>query len=243
MTRYVAALVAGMLVGAVVLALVVYYNPMASSNSLSPLSVTDHEVVRLSYSAAAQDTLIYTNDGESQISPHPPKVLQLWEPTVRRTTAMVTVLEDSRGRPAGFGVKFSSHSERTSMLDGDVLVDSVWHIYVPERGSFFIEQSENYWDYIHEIVVPAYRSSGDNWRGTWLGNITAGPGALGTAMVAGGSGQFDAMDSIAVEALSAKAYSVADGPVAVTGELSIELPPGEDSLLQQDQVSDQVPNQ
>jgi hypothetical protein len=71
--------------------------------------------------------------------------------------------------------------------------------------------------------VPAYRSSGDNWRGAWLGNITHGPGALGTAWVAGGSGQFRGMDTEAVEALSAKAYSVADGPVGVTGEISIEL--------------------
>ncbi len=228
--RYVIALVMGMLVGAAALAVAVYYNPMALSNNLSPLSVTDNEVMRVSYSAAAQDTLVYTNDGESQVSPHPPKVLQLWEPTVRRTTAMLTVLENSRGEPTGLGVKFSSHSERTSFLDGEVLVDSVWHVYLPERGSFFIEQSENYWTYIHEIVVPAYLSSGDNWRGIWLGNITAGPGALGTAWVAGGSGQFEKVNTIAVEGLSAKAYSVSDGPVGVTGEMSIELLPDEDPL-------------
>jgi len=230
-SRYIVALVGGMLVGGAVLAAAVYYNPMASSNTLSPLSVTDNEVVRLAYSTAAQDSLIYTNDGESQISPHPAKVLQLWEPTVRRTTARVTVLADSRGEPAGFGVKFSSHSEATSLLDAELLVDSVWHIYLPKRGSLFIEQSENYWNYIHAIVVPAYRSSGDNWRGTWLGNITDGPGALGTAWVAGGSGQFAEMNTEAVEALSAKAYSVAEGPVAITGELSIELLPNENPPL------------
>ncbi|MGI9271164.1 MAG: hypothetical protein ACR2QT_05270 [Woeseiaceae bacterium] len=227
MTRYLVVLLVGMLVGGAALAAAVYYNPMASANNLSPLSVTDNEVVRLAYSAAAEDSLIYTNDGESQVSPHPAKVLQLWEPTVRRTTARVTVLADSRGEPVGFGVKFSSHSEATNFLDAEVLVNSVWHIYLPERGSLFIEQSENYWNYIHEIVVPAYRSSGDNWRGTWLGNITDGPGALGTAWVAGGSGQFAGMNTEAVEALSAKAYSVADGPVAITGELSVELLPKE----------------
>ena len=234
MSRYILVLLGGMLVGAAVLVTAVYYNPIVSSNNLSPLSVTDNEVVRLSYSAAAADALIYTNDGESQIQPHPPKVLQLWEPTVRRTTARVTVLEDSRGETAGLGIKFSSHSEETDLLNGEVLVDSVWQIYLPQRGSLFIEQSENYWDYIHEIVVPAYRSSGDNWRGTWLGNITAGPGSLGTAWVAGGGGQFAGMDTLAVEALSAKAYSVADGPVAVTGELSVELQPTDNDQALQD---------
>lgn len=221
--RYFLALIVGMLSGALGLVVTLYYNPFISTNSLSPLSVTDYEVVRLIYSAAAKDALLYTNDGESQVSPHPAKVLQLWEPTINQTTAMVTVLADGRGEPAGLGVKFSSLSERSSLFDGTALVDSVWHIYLPNRGSLFIEQSENYWDYIHEIVVPAYRSAADNWRGTWLGNISAGPGALGTAWVAGGSGRFKGMDTEALEALSAKAYTVADGPVAITGELSIEL--------------------
>ncbi len=221
--KFIVTLLIGMLCGAAGFAAALYYNPFVESNNLSPLSVTDSAVVHLSYSATATDAFIYTNDGESQITPYPAKVLQLWEPTVRQTSVLVTRLVDGRGIPAGFGVKFSSVSERTSLLDGKILVDSVWHIYLPERGSLFIEQSENYWNYIRDIVVPAYRSSGDNWRGNWLGNITHGPGALGTAWVAGGSGQFAGMDSEAVEALSAKAYSVAEGPVGVNGEISIEL--------------------
>jgi hypothetical protein len=229
MMKYLVALVAGMLLGAATLALAVYYNPLVGSNNLSPLSVSDNEVLRFSYSTAATDALIYTNDGESHISPHPSKVLQLWEPSVRRTTALVTILSDGRGETAGIGVKFSSQSERSNFLNGELLVDSTWHIYAPARGSLFVEQSENYWEYVQEVVVPAYRSSGDNWRGTWLGNITAGPGALGTARVAGGSGQFKGMNTEGVEALSAKAYSVDDGPVAITGELSIELTPDQDA--------------
>jgi hypothetical protein len=235
--KYLLALVAGMSFGMVVVATVVFYNPMVGTNNLSPLSVTENEVVHLSYSVAAQDTLVYTNDGESQITPNPPKVLQLWEPAILGTIATVNVLADSRGRLAGIGVKFSSHSKDSSVLNGKALVNSVWHIYLPERGSIFIEQSENYWNYIRDIVVPAYRSSGDNWRGTWLRNITDGPGALGTALVAGGSGQFAGIDTVAVEALSAKAYSVDLGPVAMTGELSIELPPVIASPIEDQQVS------
>lgn len=224
MTKYLLILVAGVVLGMVLVATVIFYNPMVTSNNLSPLTVTENEVVHLSYSIAAQDTLLYTNNGESQVSPNPEKVLQLWEPTILRTTATVNILADSRGRPAGIGVKFSSHSKESSVLNGKALANSVWHIYLPGRGSVFVEQSENYWGYIQHIVVPAYRSSGDNWRGTWLSNITDGPGALGTAIVAGGSGQFAGVDTVAVEALSAKAYSVDLGPVAMTGELSIELP-------------------
>lgn len=237
MIKFLLTLVAGMFLGMVVVATVVFYNPMIGSNRLSPLSVTDNEVVHLSYSVAAQDALIHTNDGESQIAPNPQKVLQLWEPTIVRTTATVNVLADSRGRPAGIGVKFSSHSKESSVLNGKALVNSVWHIYLPERGSVFIEQSENYWNYIQDIVVPAYRSSGDNWRGAWLNNLTDGPGALGTALVAGGSGQFAGIDTVAVEALSAKAYSVDQGPVAMTGELSIELLPAIELPIEDQRVS------
>ncbi len=237
MIKYLLTLVAGVVVGMLVVAIVVFYNPMVDSNNLSPLSVTDNEVVHLSYSVAAQDTVVYTNNGESQISPNPAKVLQLWEPTILGTTATVNVLADSRGQPAGIGIKFSSRSKESSVLNGEALANSVWHIYLPERGSLFVEQSENYWSYIRDIVVPAYRSSGDNWRGTWLNNMTDGPGALGTALVAGGSGQFAGLDSIAVEALSAKAYSVDLGPVAMTGELSIELQPVIASPIEDLQVS------
>jgi hypothetical protein len=239
-TKYLLSLVAGIFLGLVVIATLVFYNPTVGSNKLSPLSVSDNEIVHLSYSVAAKDALIYTNNGESQIAPNPTKVLQLWEPTIINTTATVNALADSRGRLAGIGVKFSSHSKDSSVLHGKALVNSVWHVYLPGRGSVFVEQSENYWSYIRDIVFPAYRSSGDNWRGTWLNNITDGPGALGTALVAGGSGQFAGVDTVAVEALSAKAYSVDLGPVAMTGELSIELPsviasPIEDLQVSQDQ--------
>ena len=234
MIRYLLPLFGGMAVGLGLMFGFLYYNPMSTANTLSPISVTDNEVVRLNYSAVTQDSLIYTNDGEAKIAPHPAKVQQLWEAPVRFTTAMATVLDDSRGQVAGIGVKFSSRSEQTNILRGEVLMDSVWHIYLPARGSLFMEQSENYWGYIRDIVVPARWSSGDNWRGSWLGNITAGPGALGTAAVAGGSGQFQYMITEGVESFSAKAYSVEHGPVAMTGELAIEIPGIEDSFTETD---------
>ncbi len=226
--RYLLPLFGGIAVGLGLMFGYLYFNPLSISNTLSPLSVTGNEVIRLNYSAVAEDALIYTNNGESQIAPHPARVQQLWEVPVRLTTAMVTVLEDSRGEVAGVGVKFSSHSEKTDILNAEVIVDSVWHVYLPARGSVFMEQSENYWNYIRDIVVPARWSSGDNWRGSWLGSITAGPGALGTAAVAGGSGRFEYMNTDGVELLSAKAYSVEHGPVAMSSELAIEIPRSKD---------------
>ncbi len=222
--KYLVSLLAGMSVGVAAFLALLYFNPLMSKNTLSPLSVTDNDIIKLNYSAVAQDSLIYSNDGESQVAPYPTKVLQLWEPTIRRTTAMATVLENSRGQDIGIGIKFSSDSESTRLLNGEIISDSVWHIYLPGRGSLFMQQTENYWNYLHDIVIPARWSSANSWRGAWYSNITAGPGALGTARVVGGSGEFSGLESEGVEALAAKAYSVERGPVAIGGELSVEIP-------------------
>jgi len=222
--KYLISLVVGMFVGVAALLALLYYNPMTSHNKLSPLSVSDNEVITFNYSAVATDALVYTNDGESTVAPYPSKVLQLWEPTVRLTDTMATVLRDSRNQPAAIGIKFSSRSESTRILDGEAIIDSAWHIYVPGQGSLFVEQQENYWGYLRDIVIPAYRSSGDNWRGNWSGTITSGPGALGLARVFGGSGEFANLEIDGIESLSAKAYSVNHGPVAVDGTLAVELP-------------------
>ena len=222
--KYLVSLSAGILVGVAAFVALLYFNPLTSQNRLSPLSVSDNEVFTLNYSAVATEALVYTNDGESQVPPNPAKVLQLWEPPIRMTDAMATVLLDSRNQPAGIGIKFSSDSEQTRILNGEALVDSVWHIYLPGQGSLFVEQQENYWSYLREIVIPAHWSTGDNWRGNWSGSITSGPGALGTARVTGGSGAFEGLDSDAVESLQAEAYSVQYGPVSVDGTLAIEVP-------------------
>ena len=199
MIKYLFALLVGLAVGVTAFLALLYYNPLTTQQGLSPITVTDNDVIKLGYSAAAEDTLVYTKYGESSIDPHPDphpaKVLQLWEKPIRQTRAMATVLTDSRGQTAGIGIKFSSDSESTNILNGELIVDSIWHIYMPERGSLFVAQTENFWTYVREIVIPAYWSSADSWRGIWRGDVTAGPGARGTASVVGGSGEFAGLRS------------------------------------------------
>jgi hypothetical protein len=222
--KYLFALIVGVVAGVAAFLALLYFNPLTTQKGLSPITVTDNNVIKLGYSAAAEEMLIYTNDGESSIDPHPAKVPQLWEAPIRQTRAIATVLTDIRGENTGIGIKFSSDSESTSILNGQAIVDSVWHIYMPDRGSLFVAQSENFWSYLREIVIPAYWSSAKSWRGIWNGNVTSGPGALGTARVIGGSGEFTELETEAVESLSARAYSVELGPVAIDGELSVEIP-------------------
>jgi hypothetical protein len=221
--KYVAGLLLGIALGVMAAGALLYFNPLAARNPLSPLSVSNNNILSLGYSGVPTDSIVYTNDGESRVQPHPEKVRELWEAPIRRSEVLVTVLTDSRNNPAGIGIKFSSDSERTRLINGEALVDSAWHLHLVDRGSLFVEQTENYWNFLRKIVLPAYWSSSNHWKGVWNGNMTVGPGALGTAAVTGGTGEFAGLESEAVEAVRASAYSVAQGPVAMEGRLTIDV--------------------
>jgi hypothetical protein len=222
--KYIIALILGLVTGAALFFLGLLYNPFISDRGLSPLSVTNAEIIALNYSTVPSESIVFTNDGESLHAPNPEKVLQLWEAPIRDTSAMVSQLRNARGESVGFGVKLSSDSESTRLASGEAITDSVWYIYLPDRGSMFIEQTENHWQFLRQVAFPAWRNSGNNWRGSWLGNMTAGPGALGTARVVGGSGSLRGLEMEAVESLSVKAFSADSGFVAAEGQLLVALP-------------------
>ncbi|MFQ5549506.1 MAG: hypothetical protein ACE5FV_14535 [Woeseia sp.] len=222
--KYVISLLVGMLIGVALLIAVLFYNPFVGNPSVSPLAVSELDLVDLTYSRVPGESIMFTNNGESHVKPYPNRVRELWEPAVKRTRALVTILTDSRGEPAGLGVKFSSDSEDSELINAKVLVDSVWHVYLPERGTLFVDQTENYWSYLHDIVIPARLSSGDNWRGSWHRIMSEGPNALGTARVTGGIGDLAGGEAEAVESVTAKAYSALTGPVGMNGNLTIAFP-------------------
>ncbi len=102
--KYLIMLIIGFIVGAIATIALIFFNPFAAGNPLSPLSVSDYELISLNYSAVARDAIVFTNNGESQVRPKPPKVLQLWEAPIRQTEALVTVLRDSHNAAVGLGV-------------------------------------------------------------------------------------------------------------------------------------------
>jgi hypothetical protein len=230
--RHVLAFVLGIVAGGLLAIGFVFFVP-ASQPGLTPLDISDGEQIALDFSGVADEAILFTNDGESAMSPQPERVQQLWEPTITETSMLVTTLRNMRGEQSGIGIKFVSLSERTRILNGEVLADSIWYVYLPGKGTMLIEQSENYWDFMREIVIPAYWNSDDAWRGSWRGTTTAGPGALGTGRVYGGSGVFQDVEAEAIETLTAAAYSLATGPVALEGRLLVELP-RDDSALSAD---------
>jgi hypothetical protein len=222
--KYVVALLTGLVAGMLLLAAAIYYNPFKGKISVSPLAVGSKQLLSLSYTAVPAESILFTNDGESISAPYPVKAAELWEPTLRNSRILVVELANSRGEPAGIGIKFSSDSEDTRLLDAQALVDSAWHIFMPGRGTLFVDQRENYWAYLRDIVVEARWNSADSWRGVWNRVMTTGPNALGTARVVGGNGAFAGIETEAVESLNATAYSARSGPVAMDGNLTISLP-------------------
>lgn len=221
--KFIISLLVGVVTGVIVFFAVIYNNPFSVSPSVSPLAVTDQRLINLQFSAVPDEALLFTNSGDSISEPFPADVLELWEAPIRNSRALVAELSNSRGEIAGIGIKFSSDSEDTRVLSSEVMTDSIWHVYLPGRGTFFVDQRENYWSYLRDIVVRAKLNSADNWRGNWTRVMTTGPNALGTARTYGGHGEFSGMHSEAVESLNATAYSAKRGPVAIDGSLAVAL--------------------
>ena len=227
MMKYAISLLLGLLCGAALFIIGLLNNPFIADRPFSPLSVDGTAVTSLSYTAVPAKTIAFTNSGEARLRPHPKGIRLLREDTVNLTDVMVTEMHDAGGQTAGVGVKFSSRSERTNLLRGEALVDSAWYVHMPGRGSLFVEQSENYWPFIQNVLVPAYRNSANSWKGTWRGDLSAGPGALGVARVTGVGGSLLGRSMGAVESLSVQAYSTDKGPVSAEGRLLIEMPSAE----------------
>ncbi len=222
--KYLIALLIGMPIGVALFIAGMYYNPFAEQPAVSPIAVSSEEQLAFTYSAVPGESILYTDNGDSIVNTHPDRVTELWEPTLLDTHIVVTLLDDSRGEAVGLGIKFSSDSEQTALINSQALVNSVWHIYLPGQGTMLVDQIENFWSYLREIVVPARWSSGDSWKGSFFRIMTQGPGALGTARVTGGSGIFAGMSSEAVESLTVRAYSTINGPVWMRGRLTITVP-------------------
>ena len=221
--KYAISTAVGFVLGILLFFLGMYFNPFVEQLSVSPLAVTDARKLDLSFTAVTRESVLYTDSGESNIPPYPERVAELWEASIRDTRVSVSVLDDSRGQVAGIGIKYATDSEQSSLLNSEILVDSSWHVYVPGQGTHFIDQIENHWSFLREIVVPARWSSGDNWRGSFFRVMTKGPTALGTAVVTGGTGNYAGTSGEAVESLTAAAYATNGGLASAEGSLTITL--------------------
>ena len=143
--KYVISLLLGMVVGVVLFAIGLVYNPFIAERSVSPLAVSGADVITLKFSPVPDETIVFTNDGESLHAPSPRKVQQLWEAPVRQTSAVVMPMQNARGEPAGIGIKFGSKSESSRYSvsqDSAVQVNQRSQIGTIQEGSATASASE-----------------------------------------------------------------------------------------------------
>ena len=221
--KYLLGFLAGLASGAVLFVLLVYFNPLARRPALSPLAVAGSGQMEFAFAAGTRDLIAATGTGLSSPGTHPARVQQLWEPAIDDSTVIVAQLLSSRGQPVGLGVKFATIAEEPGILNGLYPVYSAWHVWLVDRGGLLIDQTENRWSLVREIVLPAHLDSADAWRGTYYGVLTNGPNSIGTGRVAGGSGSLAGVTGEAVEAVNVRAWSVESGPVDMEGRLTIVL--------------------
>ncbi|MDZ7644459.1 MAG: hypothetical protein U5K76_09760 [Woeseiaceae bacterium] len=222
--KYLLALLAGLVTGVILFALLLYFNPLAAPAKLSPLALSETSQRVLNYSAVPADMVALTSSDEQAAGRRPAEIQTLWEPAIEDTRVFVSLLNGSRGQPAALGVKFTTRAEEPGLLVSRVPVNSVWHLWWLGEGSLFVAQNENRWSLLRQVIAPARLGAANVWRGTWFGIMTSGPGALGTGRVAGGSGVMQGLDGEAVESINARAYSATEGPVSMDGSLVIALP-------------------
>ena len=225
--KYLLAFIGGIACGVALFVMLVYFNPLARRPAMSPLAVAGSGQMEFAFAAGTSELIAAIGVGPFSPATHPARVQQLWEPTVKDTTASVALLRNSRGQPAGLGIKFATVAQEPGILNGIYPVHSVWHVWLADRGGLLIDQTENRWSMLREIVLPAILDSADVWRGTYYGVLTNGPNSIGTGRVAGGSGSLAGLQGEAVEAINARAWSAESGPVTMEGRLTVAITPQE----------------
>ena len=76
--KYAVSAFIGFVLGIILFVGGLYFNPFAEQLTVSPLAVATDERLELHYSAAASESILYTDHGESNIKPHPDRVAELW---------------------------------------------------------------------------------------------------------------------------------------------------------------------
>lgn len=78
-------------------------------------------------------------------------------PGISHSIAAVLVLRDANGDYAALATKLAAFSADSSVLRGDVGINSYWNIFWPNRGSVFLAGYENRWPMIRDRFVAAIR--------------------------------------------------------------------------------------
>jgi hypothetical protein len=162
-----------------------------------------------------------THGGLVPMAPFPPGIATLSEPNVRGGLLLVTKLRDATGDVIGFATELEALSPETSLAQGRIATDTFWTVVVPGRGTLFLHQTEDNWNLLTRIALPALLLRRD-WTGDWTHVNSVGPRPDGRGAVVGGSGEFAGARGSFIEVGRLRRFG-ADGAMEFTMELRVVL--------------------
>jgi hypothetical protein len=162
-----------------------------------------------------------THGGIVPMTRFPAGIPPLREPNIRLGLGLVTKLRDVTDEVVGFATELEAASPETSIADARILTDTFWTVVVPGRGALFLHETEDNWDLLTRIALPALLLRRE-WTGNWTNVNTVGPRPDGRGLVVGGTGEFAGATGSFLEVGRLKRFTP-DGAMEFTMELRVAL--------------------
>jgi hypothetical protein len=162
-----------------------------------------------------------THGGLVPMAPFPAGIAPLTERNVRLGLGLVTKLRDVTDEVVGFATELEAASPATNLVQGRIMTDTFWTVVIPGRGTLFLHETEDNWNLMTRIALPALLTRRD-WTGDWTNVNTVGPRPDGRGLVVGGTGEFAGAKGSFLEIGRLRRFT-ASGAMEFTMELRVAL--------------------
>lgn len=232
--KYLVVLVVGGVLGAVTAAALLMVNPLTRRGG------AEIEVADLSWRHALPESYLALTHGGTLPGPRiPAEVDELWEKAVERSALAVVALSDEQGVPAAVASRVAWPAKRSDLLTGGLIVDDLWLVTVPGRGSMFVTAESNLWPVLADTLVST-RLLRRPFDGPRDYRPVAGPSSARLARVRGATLEFDGMTGVATEHWRIEGFDATAGLERLSGELRIEFDRAADADAIDEPVDDTV---
>lgn len=212
--RHALILLAGLVVGALAGAAVVYYNPLTANRSPPPVTAD----WQLDYALPEPGLLMHTHGGDLPLARRPADVPELWEETIRSSLVTTLELVDGRDGGAAWATRISVPSTKTNLVLNGVVIDDYWLISAPDAGSLFVATNTNLWPALKDTYLRV-DVLGRPWQGPTAYSPTLR--SADSPVVFGATGRFAEATGRGIETFEITSYDAEGGLEGLTGRLSL----------------------
>ena len=178
--RFFTTLVIGLMAGVALGAVAILFNPLVGHVGEVPKG-------ELLYYQSDAEQFVFTHGEAMPLGVRPGDIPPMWEATIKGTALSVFPLNDADGNPVALASRVSLLDEQTDFLVNGPRLHSVWLLSYPGKGTLFVEEQENVWQFMRDGVIPVWLLSRD-WSGASEVLPTSGPAVEGARVVAGTAG-------------------------------------------------------